>query len=120
MHPERRLSARITPEHHQAPLAPAMGLFCGPNKSSGIFWVVLGSIQHPSTKANPFTMKHLKHFLDGFASVGNWGVEPRPYISPQYGFEKDQRKMFGDIKRVGQDMKKAYEKNGKPNPQGRS
>ena len=61
------------------------------------------------------TINHLKNFLDGFSSVGNWCAEPRPYILPQNGFDKDHRKIFGDVRRIGQDMKKAYDKNGKPN-----
>jgi hypothetical protein len=64
-------------------------------------------------------MNHLKNFLDGFASVGGWCAPPRHYILPRNGFHKDHAKILGDAKRIGQDMKKALEKNGQ-NTQSRS
>ena len=65
-------------------------------------------------------MDHLKNLLAGFTWIATWGDEPRQYIRPRGGFRRDNQKLKKDVRRVGENIKKAYEQHGKPVSEGRS
>jgi hypothetical protein len=58
-------------------------------------------------------MEHLRNLIAGFALAANWGPQGRPYILPGGGFARDRKKLAGDVRRVGDDIRKAYERHGK-------
>lgn len=59
-------------------------------------------------------MDHLRNFFAGFTLAANWGPQERTrYRRPQGGFLRDQKKLRGDVQRVGEDLKKAYVRHGK-------
>lgn len=58
-------------------------------------------------------MNHLRNFLDGFALAINWGAPQRSYQVTRGGFQRDQDKLRGDVKRVGQNLRQAAKRHGK-------
>lgn len=64
-----------------------------------------------ATHAN--TMNHLRNFLDGFAQAISFGVPQRTYQVTRGGFQRDQEKLRRDVKRVGQNLRKALQRHGK-------
>ncbi|MDD2728194.1 hypothetical protein [Malikia sp.] len=58
-------------------------------------------------------MNHLRNFLDGFAQAINWGAPQRAYQVTRGGFRRDQEKLRGDVKRVGQNLQQAAKRHGK-------
>jgi hypothetical protein len=58
-------------------------------------------------------MNHLRNFLDGFALAINWGTPQRAYRVPGGGFQRDQEKLRGDVKRVSQNLRQTTQRHGK-------
>lgn len=55
-------------------------------------------------------MNHLLNILDGFASILENHLAPgRHYVRPRRacGFNEDQKRLRGDVARVGKDLKKS-------------
>jgi hypothetical protein len=58
-------------------------------------------------------MNHLRNLLDGFAQAINWGTPQRAYQVPIAGFRRDQEKLRGDVKRVGENLRQSTRRHGK-------
>ena len=62
-------------------------------------------------------MKLTKIFYDGLISIADAVVDPRTHSYPRSsGFQRDQRQLSGDVRKVGSDMKKAIDKYGRKQP----
>lgn len=57
-------------------------------------------------------MEHLRNLIAGFTLAANWGPQGRPYILPSGGFARDRQKLAVDVRRVGNDIRKACEQHG--------
>ena len=59
--------------------------------------------------------KIIKMVANGYAVIADSYVNPRAYTLPtRDGFASDQNNLRGDVVMVGNDMRKALDKNGKP------
>lgn len=58
-------------------------------------------------------MNHLMNVLDGIASVFDLAPRPGVYAVRGDGFSRDQKRLQGDARKVGNDMRKAVRQYGK-------
>lgn len=57
---------------------------------------------------NRFHMKILKIFAEGFFSIVDSYIHPQAYVRPsERGFYDDQMNLVGDVKNLGNDMRKS-------------
>lgn len=63
-------------------------------------------------------MNHLMNVLDGIASVFDLAPRSDAYTVRRDGFSRDQKRLQGDARKVGNDMREAVRKYGKQGSQG--